>query len=156
MKYHLIAVGTRMPSWVTTGMNEYSKRLPKETPLILHEVAAAKRSKTVTVEQCKQRESDAICQRLNPQAYMVLLDVAGKPWSTEDLAQQIQTWQHAGEDIHFVIGGADGVSQACQQRADRRWSLSPLTLPHPLVRIILAEQLYRAVSILQQHPYHRR
>ncbi len=155
VKYHVVAIGTRMPSWVNDGFTEYAKRLPKETPLLLHEIPAVKRSKHIATDDWIRRESDKICQHLGKQTRMVLLDVRGELWSTEQLAQQLNQWQHDGDDIHFVIGGADGVDTRCQQRAHWQWSLSRLTLPHPLVRIVLAEQLYRATTILQQHPYHR-
>jgi 23S rRNA (pseudouridine1915-N3)-methyltransferase len=102
-----------------------------------------------------QRESDAILAATGPKDRVIALEVGGRPWSTEKLAAQLENWQQDGRDVSFLVGGPDGLADACRKRADQQWSLSPLTLPHPLVRIILAEQLYRAWSITRNHPYHR-
>ncbi|MEX1057576.1 MAG: 23S rRNA (pseudouridine(1915)-N(3))-methyltransferase RlmH, partial [Natronospirillum sp.] len=115
----------------------------------------ARRSKSVNTLAVIEQESDRLRLAVKPQEHMVLLDVQGKPWDTPQLAQALQQWQHLGSDISVVIGGPDGVDQALRDRADQRWSLSSLTLPHPLVRVLLAEQLYRAWTIIQGHPYHK-
>jgi len=155
MKLNLLAVGTKMPSWVTDGYQEYAKRLPRECSLHLHEIAPAKRGKTASATQWMQEEGERILAAIPANHHVVALDVQGKPWSTEQLAQQLENWQSDGRDVSLIVGGPDGLSQACLQRADQRWSLSALTLPHPLVRIVMSEQLYRAWTVLQNHPYHR-
>jgi 23S rRNA (pseudouridine1915-N3)-methyltransferase len=155
MKLNLIAVGTKMPNWVTQGFEEYSKRMPRECKLLLNEIAPAKRSKTANSAQWMQEEGQRILTQVDSSQHVVTLDVKGKPWTTEQLAEQLANWQANGRDVSLLVGGPDGLSQDCYQRADQSWSLSPLTLPHPLVRIVLAEQLYRAWTILQNHPYHR-
>jgi 23S rRNA (pseudouridine1915-N3)-methyltransferase len=155
MKLNLIAVGTKMPNWVTQGFEEYSKRMPRECKLLLNEIAPAKRSKTANSAQWMQEEGQRILTQVDSSQHVVTLDVKGKPWTTEQLAEQLANWQANGRDVSLLVGGPDGLSQDCYQRAEQSWSLSPLTLPHPLVRIVLAEQLYRAWTILQNHPYHR-
>ena len=155
MKYHLLTIGTRMPQWVNDGVNDYIKRFPRETPCLLQEIPAVKRSKSNATSACIAQESNALLERVGKGARRVLLDVGGQAWSTEKLSQYLHQWQHEGSDICFLVGGADGVDDNLQQQADLRWSLSSLTLPHPLVRIIIVEQLYRASLILKNHPYHR-
>jgi 23S rRNA (pseudouridine1915-N3)-methyltransferase len=155
MKVHLLAVGTRMPDWVQTGYREYTKRLPPECELRLVEVAAGKRGRNFDVQRTLEAEGQALLSKLPAGARAVCLDVGGKPWSTSDLARRLQTWMASGTDVGLMIGGPEGLSPACKARADETWSLSPLTLPHPLVRIVVAEALYRAWSLLNNHPYHR-
>ena len=155
MRIHLLAVGTRMPSWVVEGSREYAKRLPRECTLQLVEIPPAKRHKSLTAEQARQQEGQAILAALPKDCSVVALDVRGKSWSTETLAAQLDNWLVSGRDVALLVGGPDGLSDACLERADQRWSLSRLTYPHPLVRIVLAEQLYRAWTITTGHPYHR-
>lgn len=155
MKLNLLAVGTKMPSWVTEGYQEYAKRLPRECQLVLHEVTPAKRAKTGHAKQWMEEEGERILAAIPSDHHVVSLDVKGKPWSTEQLAGQMESWLADGRDVSLVVGGPDGLSSACSQRANQSWSLSPLTLPHPVVRIVMAEQLYRAWSVIQNHPYHR-
>jgi len=155
MKINLLAVGTKMPSWVEQGYEEYAKRLPKECQLVLHEISPAKRTKNGHSQQWLDQEGERILASIPKEHYVVSLDVKGRPWSTEQLAQQMKSWLADGRDISLLIGGPDGLSKACNQRADQKWSLSALTLPHPLVRVVLAEQLYRSWTVLQNHPYHR-
>lgn len=155
MKIHLLAVGTRMPAWVQTGYGEYAKRLPPECELRLVEVAAGKRGKNVDVQRTLEAEGRALLARLPNGARAVSLDVAGKPWSTAQLAQRLKSWMASGTDVGLMIGGPEGLSPECRARAVESWSLSPLTLPHPLVRVVVAEALYRAWSLLNNHPYHR-
>ncbi len=154
MKLNILAVGSKMPRWVNDGVQEYSRRLPRDIPLHLIEIPAARRGKTGQPEQWKSEEGQRILTATGQQ-HMVALEVTGRPWTTQQLAQQMQQWLSGGKDVCFVIGGPDGLSKACLERADQSWSLSTLTLPHPLVRIVLAEQLYRAWTVLQNHPYHR-
>ncbi len=144
-----------MPGWVTAGFSEYTKRLPRELSPQLVELPLAARLKNANVEQIKEAEGEAIMQVITKGALRIMLDVKGRPWGTEELAQQLRQWQMTGKDLAFVIGGPDGLSQNCLNTASERWSLSNLTLPHPLVRIIFIEQLYRAWTILQNHPYHK-
>jgi 23S rRNA (pseudouridine1915-N3)-methyltransferase len=155
VRIHLLAVGTRMPSWVVEGYREYTKRLPRECSLQLVEIPPAKRHKSLSAEQARQQEGQAILAALPKDCSVVALDVRGKPWSTETLAAQLDDWLVSGRDVALLVGGPDGLSDACLERADQRWSLSALTYPHALVRIVLAEQLYRAWTINTGHPYHR-
>jgi 23S rRNA (pseudouridine1915-N3)-methyltransferase len=155
VRIHLLAVGTRMPSWVVEGYREYTKRLPRECSLHLVEIPPAKRHKSMTVVQARQQEGQALLAALPKDCKVVALDVRGKPWSTETLAAQLDDWLVSGRDVALLVGGPDGLSDACLERADQRWSLSALTYPHALVRIVLAEQLYRAWTISTGHPYHR-
>ena len=155
MKITLLAVGTKMPQWVSQGYHEYAKRLPKNCTLRLQELAAAKRSKTGKKAIWQAEEGTRILSAITEAQYVVALEVNGRAWSTEQLAQNMTQWFQSGKDVTLIVGGADGLSTACRQRADALWSLSPLTLPHPIVRVIIAEQLYRAWSLLSRHPYHR-
>lgn len=155
MKLNLFAVGQKMPQWVTEGYSEYARRMPRECPLMLQEITPAKRGKSGSSRQWMQEEGKRIITALGDNDYVVALEVGGKNWSTEQLAAQLTNWQASGRDVSLLVGGPDGLSEECQQRADQHWSLSNLTLPHPLVRIIVAEQLYRAWTVLQNHPYHR-
>jgi 23S rRNA (pseudouridine1915-N3)-methyltransferase len=151
----LIAVGTKMPDWVTTGFNEYQKRLLPDIQLHLQEIGALKRHKNTPTQLAIDTESTALMNTIKPDSYTIALDSRGKQWSSEALALQLQTWKEKSQIINILIGGPDGMNPACLKQARQTWSLSTLTLPHPLVRIIVAEQLYRAASILKNHPYHR-
>lgn len=155
MKINLVAVGTKMPVWVTQGFEEYSRRLPRECQLQLVEIAPAKRGKNAQPQQWKHDEANRILAAIPDNHRVIALEVAGKSWSTETLSQNMADWLSDGRDVSLIVGGPDGLDARCLQRADLKWSLSELTLPHPLVRIVLAEQLYRAWTILQNHPYHR-
>ncbi len=155
MKTSLVAVGPKMPGWVVEAYRDYEKRLPKELKPQLKELALAQRSKKSNSEKIKQDEGRAILQLLPENEFVVALEVKGASWSTENLAHHLDRWRMEGHNVSFVIGGPDGLSQECLQRANCLWSLSALTLPHPLVRVIFIEQLYRAWSLLQNHPYHK-
>lgn len=155
MKLKLLAVGQKMPQWVSDGFNEYARRLPRDCSLQQIEIAPAKRGKTSQPQQWLQEEGKRILSHIDGSDHVVALDVLGKPWSTPQLANNLAGWQLQGQDVCLLIGGPDGLADECLQRANQRWSLSALTLPHPLVRVVLAEQLYRAWTILQNHPYHR-
>ncbi|BBA36905.1 rRNA large subunit methyltransferase [Methylocaldum marinum] len=155
MQIHLVAVGNRMPGWVTEAYSEYAKRLPRECELVLKEIVPAKRGKNADIARSIEEEGERILAALPRNVHVIALDVAGKEWSTPELAEALARWLESGRDVALLVGGPDGLSPACLKRANQRWSLSKLTFPHPVVRIIVAEQVYRAWSILQHHPYHR-
>jgi 23S rRNA (pseudouridine1915-N3)-methyltransferase len=155
MRVTVIAVGTRMPGWVQDGVAEYTKRLPREINLQWKEVALARRGGDVNALIFAQREGEKILSAIPAGDSVITLDVKGKRLSTEALSQQLQEMLMSGDNYSLLIGGPDGLSSDCLARAARSWSLSDLTLPHPLVRIVLAEQLYRAWTITVGHPYHR-
>ncbi|MGE0081556.1 MAG: 23S rRNA (pseudouridine(1915)-N(3))-methyltransferase RlmH [Thiohalomonadaceae bacterium] len=155
MRIHLIAVGERMPAWVQAGYAEYAKRLPPECALRLVEIAPGKRTKGADVARLVAEEGERILAAIPKGALVVALEVKGQPWSTEDLSRRLGEWMQGGRDVALLVGGPDGLDARCRARADLQWSLSPLTLPHPLVRVVLAEQIYRAHSLLRGHPYHR-
>jgi 23S rRNA (pseudouridine1915-N3)-methyltransferase len=155
MRISVIAVGTRMPAWVEQGIAEYTKRLPRELQLVWREVPLARRGKDVPVASVCAAEGEQMLKAVPAGERVVALDVQGKRVSTEELARQLAAWQMSGDNYNLLIGGPDGLSPACLARADMCWSLSDLTLPHPLVRVLLAEQLYRAWTITVNHPYHR-
>jgi 23S rRNA (pseudouridine1915-N3)-methyltransferase len=154
MKLKLLAVGTRMPSWVEAGFEEYHKRMPSELKLNLIEIPLNPKGKG-SANQSKDTQGQALLKAINPQDKVIALDVLGKSISTESLATKLSDWQMDGQDVCLLIGGPDGLSSDCLARADSKWSLSDLTLPHPLVRVLLMEQLYRAWTINKNHPYHR-
>lgn len=155
MKIKLIAVGTRMPDWVSTGYHEFSKRLNDDVRLELVEIAAGKRGKSVDIARLTEKEGEAQLAAVANNDRVIALEVHGKPWSTEDLSQKLRQWLAEGRNISLLVGGPEGLSADVSARADEQWSLSPLTLPHPLVRVLLAEQIYRAWTLLKGHPYHR-
>ena len=155
MKIHLLTIGNKMPAWVEAGYQEYAKRLPASCQLVLHEIPAEKRSKQADLARIQHLEGEKLLAAIPKNALVVVLAIKGKVWSTEQLSTALDGWLHGGQDVALMIGGPEGLSPACYQRADVKWSLSPLTFPHPLVRVILAEQLYRAHSLLQNHPYHK-
>ncbi|MBD3610308.1 MAG: 23S rRNA (pseudouridine(1915)-N(3))-methyltransferase RlmH [Gammaproteobacteria bacterium] len=155
MRIHLIAVGQRMPAWVEVGFEEFAKRLPHECSLNLIELAAGKRGKGADIARAIQDEGQRMLDAVPKNTMVVALDQRGKEWDTEELSRNLSDWLQDGRDIALLVGGPDGLAPECVQLAERKWSLSKLTLPHPMVRIVLAEQLYRAWSILKNHPYHR-
>ncbi|MDI5986070.1 23S rRNA (pseudouridine(1915)-N(3))-methyltransferase RlmH [Halomonas sp. M4R5S39] len=155
MRVRLLAVGTRMPGWVTQGVEEYRKRLPRDFTLEVEEIAPGQRGKNADVTRAVALEAERLRARLRGDEWVVALEVGGKPWSTEQLAREAEAWRLEGRDVVLLVGGPDGLEPSLSAAADQRWSLSPLTLPHPLVRILLAEQLYRAWTLLVGHPYHR-
>ena len=153
MKFLVVAVGNRMPAWVDTGFSEYAGRMPRESRIEL--VALKPAPRAGDVKRALDAEGRRILAALPQGCVRVVLDEHGALVETTALARRVARWRQDGRDVVFVIGGADGLSAAVKQAADFTWSLSPLTLPHGLARVVLAEQLYRAVSILQNHPYHR-
>lgn len=155
MKIQLIAVGTKMPKWVEQGFAEYQRRFPKDMPLELVEISAGKRGKNADIARILQKEGQATLAAIPKGNRIVTLDIPGKPWTTPQLAEQLEQWKLDGRDVSILIGGPEGLSPECKAAADQSWSLSPLTMPHPLVRIVMAESLYRAWSITTNHPYHR-
>lgn len=144
-----------MPDWVEQGYLEYAKRLPRECELVLKEIAAGIRGKNSDVARIVRDEGERMLRVLPPNSHIVALDVGGKAWSTEELAAALKRWMECGQHVSLLVGGPDGLSDDAKAQARENWSLSTLTFPHPLVRVILAEQIYRAWSILQHHPYHR-
>jgi 23S rRNA (pseudouridine1915-N3)-methyltransferase len=155
MKCRLIAAGTRLPEWVNTGFLEYQKRLRTPLVLELHEISVATRRAGENPERAVVREGSDMLAVLGKDDYVVALEIAAKSMSTEQLSLWFTERLRDGRPLALLIGGPDGLSPACRERADQSWSLSPLTLPHALVRIVVAEQIYRAMSLLAGHPYHR-
>lgn len=155
MKLQLVAVGTRMPAWVSDGFQEYQRRFPRDLPLELLEIPAGKRGKNADIDRILHKEGEQMLAAVGKSARVVTLDIPGRPWTTEQLAEQLTRWQLDGRDTAILIGGPEGLAPACKTAAEQSWSLSPLTLPHPLVRVVAAESLYRAWSINNNHPYHR-
>ncbi|MCF7696323.1 MULTISPECIES: 23S rRNA (pseudouridine(1915)-N(3))-methyltransferase RlmH [Mycetohabitans] len=155
MKLYIVAVGHRMPDWVTRGFDEYAKRMPPELRIELREIKPEQRVSTRAVTSVMAAERTRIEAALPKGARLVALDEHGLDWTTMQLAQHLPRWQQDGRDVAFVIGGADGLDPAIKAQADLLLRLSSLTLPHAMVRVLLAEQLYRAWSITQNHPYHR-
>lgn len=155
MRIRMIAVGQKMPDWVNEGYQEYAKRITGDCQLSLVELPMQKRAKQSNVEQLKAKEAISIREQLKAGELVVALDVLGKAVSTEELAGLLAEWQMLGKHVSLLIGGPDGLDAELIKKADVRLSLSRLTLPHPLVRVLVAEQLYRAWSINHSHPYHR-
>lgn len=158
MKFHVVAVGHRMPAWVNAGFSEYARRMPREAQIVLTEIKPALRGKdtgVMAMERVLEIEHKRIAGALPARCFKVVLDEKGMALTTRELAARIARWREGGSDVAFIIGGADGTAAAVREAAELLWSLSPLTLPHGLVRVVLAEQLYRALSILEGHPYHR-
>jgi len=155
MKIYLITIGQRMPNWVDEAFNEYCKRLPNDYALILKTLPTAKRSKATDKQRIVAKESKSLLANCPDHTYRIALDRQGKQIDSQNIATALKSWHDQSQNITLLIGGPEGISTATLQQADAVWSLSKLTLPHPLVRILVAEQIYRAWSILSNHPYHR-
>jgi 23S rRNA (pseudouridine1915-N3)-methyltransferase len=155
MKITILAVGTRMPNWVDEAFSDYAKRFGRDIHLELKEIKPEKRGSGVTAERGIAAEHARLMAAIPPRSTLVVLDERGKNWTTIELANQMSSWLAGGHDLCFVIGGADGLSAELKQKADTLLQLSALTLPHGMVRVLLVEQIYRAHSILNNHPYHR-
>ncbi len=155
MKLWVLAVGHKMPHWIQLGFAEYAKRMPPELALELREIKPEPRSSKHNTASLLNAEKQRIEAALPKNARLVVLDEHGQDWTTQQLAQALPSWREDGRDIAFVIGGADGLDRTLQQQAEVLLRVSSFTLPHAMVRVLLAEQLYRAWSITQQHPYHR-
>ena len=144
-----------MPAWVTHGVDEYLRRMPSECQVKFVELPLGQRAKSKNIKQAMQQEEKSILAAIPNNALVIAMEVKAKIWSTEILAEKMQDWMRSGKDVALLVGGPDGMTQACIDKAVEKWSLSNLTLPHPLVRIVLAEQLYRALMIINNHPYHK-
>lgn len=155
MKLRLLAVGTRMPGWVETAFDDYSRRLPPEYGFSLQEIAVTPRGKNADIARLKRDEGEKILKALPREARLVTLDERGMQWTTEQLAARLGAWQQHGRDLTLAIGGPDGHAPEVLARAEESWGLSRLVLPHALVRVVVAEALYRAWSLNAHHPYHR-
>lgn len=155
MHIRLLAVGDRQPSWVDDACAAYVERFPREWKFRADTLSTVRRSKNDKSLQAMESEGQLILAKLNTGEQVVLLDERGEQMSSKNLAARLSTWQSDGRDLCFIIGGPDGVSESVRQRADQKWSLSDLTLPHGLARVLLCEQLYRAWSLQNGHPYHR-
>jgi|TARA_B100000965_G_C19577516_1_gene751968 23S rRNA (pseudouridine1915-N3)-methyltransferase len=155
MKLNLIAVGKRMPKWVDLALTEYIKRLPKNINFNLNEIAPEKRSRNRSLQELKKNEDEKINTLISSTNIVIALDEKGELISSHRLAGELQIWIDQQLDVGILIGGADGLSDSIKNRASKIWSLSKMTLPHALARVIFIEQLYRASTILNKHPYHR-
>ena len=154
MRLNLVAVGRRPPQWISTGVEEFAQRMPRHLPLTVRAVNPGDARRSGDVDRARAQETDALLTAAGA-ARLTALDERGRAWKTPELADYLDAAMHDGRDLAFVIGGADGLHSRCLDNAERRWSLSTLTLPHMLVRVIVAEQLYRAWTLLAGHPYHR-
>lgn len=144
-----------MPNWVEQGFNEYIRRFPPDMPVQLTEITAGKRGKNADIGRILKKEGESMLAAIPKGNRVVTLEVTGRPWTTAQLAEQLQSWQMDGRDVSLLVGGPEGLAPECISAAEQRWSLSALTMPHPLVRIVLTESLYRAWSLNNNHPYHR-
>jgi 23S rRNA (pseudouridine1915-N3)-methyltransferase len=154
VKVRIVAAGTRLPAWMNAGYEEYARRMPPESPLALHEIAV-ERAGGGGIERAVKGEGERMLAQVPAGTYVVALDVLGRSLDTAALAQWWAKRLQDGRDLVFLIGGPEGLAPACVERADEKLSLSKLTLPHGLARVVLAEALYRATSLLKGHPYHR-
>jgi 23S rRNA (pseudouridine1915-N3)-methyltransferase len=155
MQIRLVAVGNRMPAWVEDGYRDYAKRLPRECELVLREIAPGQRGKNADLRRTIEDEGNRCLASVAASDHVVALDLSGQEWSTPQLADALKRWMGLGSHVTLLVGGPDGLAPACLERARERWRLSALTFPHPLVRLVVAEQIYRAWTLLQNHPYHR-
>ena len=155
MKCRLIAAGTRLPEWINLGFEEYRRRLRSPLVLELHEISVASRRAGEDSKRAVHREGQDMLAVLGRDDYVVALEIGAKSMSTEQLSAWLQERLRAARPLALLIGGPDGLAPECRERADQGWSLSPLTLPHGLVRVVVAEQIYRAMSLQAGHPYHR-
>ena len=155
MKLELLAVGTRSPGWVATGFKEYQSRFPRDWQVDVKEIPVSRLGKSARPADNKAEEARRLLAAIQPDRRVVALDVEGDVWSTPQLASNLDKWRHEYRGVQLLIGGPDGLADECLQAAHNTWSLSRLTFPHFMVRVLLAEQLYRAWSIISNHPYHR-
>jgi 23S rRNA (pseudouridine1915-N3)-methyltransferase len=155
LRLSLITASNRQPKWVDEGTAAYAQRLRGRCALDTRTVPLARRTAATSVERAIHDEGERMLEAVPAGAHVVALLETGKLWSTKGLAAKLESWMQRGAPVCFLVGGTDGLSPACVARAHERWSLSPLTLPHGLVRIVVAEALYRAWSLLENHPYHR-
>jgi 23S rRNA (pseudouridine1915-N3)-methyltransferase len=155
MRIVLLTVSARQPRWVADGFVEYARRLRGPLVLELKEIAPARRTPAAPVANAIEQEGERLLAAVPRGAHVVALDERGAAWSTMELAERVRLWREAGKPVCLLVGGPEGLAEGCTARADERWALSRLTLPHGLVRVIVAEALYRAASVLEGHPYHR-
>ena len=155
MRIQLIAAGTRRPAWERDGYASYARRLPRECALSLVEIPVEKRGANADIARLVAREGERMLRHVARGTRIVALDERGKAFSTRELAGRLSEWLRDGRDVALLIGGPDGLAPACKDAAEMQWSLSPLTLPHGLARVLVAEQIYRAWSVMTGHPYHR-
>ncbi len=155
MRIHIIAVGQKPPVWVSQAYHEYSKRLPHECAVHLTEINTEKRHKNANIGRLVAAEGQRMLDAIPRSALAIALDENGRDWTTRQLAGYLNAWMLEGNDVALLIGGPDGLAPACLEKVRHTWSLSRLTLPHALVRVIVIEQLYRAWSLNANHPYHR-
>ncbi len=155
MHMRLIAVGDRQPGWVDTAFSDYAGRLPRAWKFDTQTITTSRKRKHGDSDGARREESEHILAKCAANERVVMLDEGGKQLSSIELADAIRDWQIDGRDVCFVIGGPDGIDSHAQERADFTWSLSRLTLPHGLARVLCAEQLYRACTVIDGHPYHR-
>jgi 23S rRNA (pseudouridine1915-N3)-methyltransferase len=155
MQLLVVAVGKRMPGWVEQAWTEYARRFPRGLSLDLKEVSLARRGANAVVDKLREAECVALLNAVPAGFRLIALDQRGAQWTTPELAVEMENWMREERGVCFLVGGPDGLAEDCRARADSLWSLGRLTLPHPMVRAVLAEQLYRAWTITQNHPYHR-
>ena len=155
MRLTLYAVGNKMPSWVVDGFNEYCRRFPRDLSFHLVEIPPGKRGKNADINRILHTEGEKTLAAIPKGNRIVTLEVTGKALDTHQLAKNMEKWQLDGRDVSLLIGGPEGLAPECIAASEQKWSLSNLTLPHPLVRIIVAESLYRGWSLNNNHPYHR-
>lgn len=155
MRIRLLTITHKSPSWIQEGYTEYAKRLPASCALELVEIPAEKRLENSDLKRLTQKEGEKMLAQIKPNHHVIALDVKGKQWTTEQLSENLAKWQLDGRNIDLLVGGPEGLAPECLAKAEMTWSLSSLTFPHILVKLIVAEQIYRAWSILQSHPYHR-
>jgi 23S rRNA (pseudouridine1915-N3)-methyltransferase len=157
VKLHIISIGHKPPAWISKGIQDYARRMPREMPMVLTELRAAARTGKDGAQSARARatERDRIIAAIPPHGVQVALDERGETLTTVQLANRLQDWMVSARDVCFIIGGADGLDDGLKKGADLVFSLSRLTMPHALARVVLIEQLYRATSILRNHPYHR-
>jgi 23S rRNA (pseudouridine1915-N3)-methyltransferase len=155
MKIRLLTITHKSPSWIQEGYDDYAKRLPPSCSLELIEIPAEKRTVNADLKRIMEREGEKMLAAIKPGHHVIALDKGGKNWTSEQLSSQLSNWLQSGCNIDLLVGGPEGISPACQKAARESWSLSTLTFPHLIVRLIVAEQIYRAWSILQNSPYHR-
>jgi len=155
MKITLIAVGAKMPRWITEAYTEYVKRLPPEFSMRLVEIPAYKRTIKADIKRLILKEGEQVCAAIPRDDYIIALTERGRLWNTQELAVQLSMWRQMRQNLSLLIGGPEGLAQECLDKAHFQWSLSPLTWPHPLVRVMIAEQIYRAWTVIANHPYHR-
>lgn len=154
MRIKIVSLGQRLPEWVRQGTSEYLDRLPRDWPVDLIELKPEPRTHGKSIAQVLALEASRVLAA-SEGAVRIVLDERGQSWTTRQLAEHMAQWRLAARDVALIIGSADGLDASVKKEAERVWSLSPLTLPHGMVRVVLAEQIYRAASLLNNHPYHR-